>query len=66
MNNKAVATLELRLTDAQIAAIRRKHQRRAKHVKECAHVDLGNISDPTDSELMQACMDRERERFGAD
>lgn len=32
MNNKIVETLELRLTDAQVAAIRLRHRRRKQNV----------------------------------
>jgi len=47
--------LALRLTDRQIETIQRRHRRREQHVKECGYLNLGNISEPTDSELSQAC-----------
>ncbi len=55
MNNKIVETLELRLTDAQIAAIRLRHQRRKRNVGGRGELDLGDISSGNGSDSSNAC-----------
>ena len=45
---KAIETLELRLTDEQIAAIRQRIARRKRKSVECDHVELGEINGTED------------------
>jgi hypothetical protein len=55
--------LVLRLTDAQIAAIRLRHERRKKqNVGVCGFVDLGDVS-ACGGDLAQACEEAARSAF---
>jgi hypothetical protein len=47
-NDTARSELVLRLTDAQIAAIRLRNQRRKKNVGGTGELDLGDISSVND------------------
>jgi len=49
MNKKAVETLELRLTDEQMAAIIRRIRRRKWKIVECGEIDLAEINGDNDA-----------------
>lgn len=60
-----IEILELRLTDADIAAIRLRHQRRKKQkVGGCGFLDLEDISSVGDGDLAQACKEAEQKQGG--
>jgi hypothetical protein len=63
--SEVTETLALRLTDAQVAAIMRRIERRKKHVGECALIDLGDISSAVHSNPSQACKEAEQKLMGA-
>ncbi|HXA76984.1 MAG TPA: hypothetical protein VNV41_07600 [Candidatus Acidoferrales bacterium] len=49
MNGNAVETLELRLTDEQMAAIIQRVQRRKRKIVECGEIDLGELNGDNDA-----------------
>jgi hypothetical protein len=58
--SEVTETLVLRLTDAQVAAIMWRIERRKKRVRECAFIDLGDISSADGSDFMRACGEAEQ------
>jgi hypothetical protein len=55
MSTKVTEVFELRLSDAQIAAIdQRNYRRRKKHMGGCAFIDLGDVSSADGSDLSEA------------
>src|SRR5580658_7862262 len=54
---QAIETLELRLTDAQIAAIRQRIARRKRQIKECDGLELGEINGMEDLQSYLAQID---------
>ncbi len=65
--NRAIEILELKLSDADIAAIHLRHQRRREkqNVGGCGFVDIGDISSADSSDLSQACKEAEQKLVGA-
>jgi hypothetical protein len=55
---QAVETLELKLTDEQIAAIRQRIARRKRQIKECGKIDLGEINERGDFKSVAAKVDQ--------
>lgn len=47
----------LKLSDAQMAAIIARIERRKRKIVECAQIDLGDVSSADGSDLMQACIE---------
>jgi hypothetical protein len=54
---QAIENLELRLTDAQIAAIRQRIARRKRQIKECDGLELGEINGMEDLQSYLAQID---------
>jgi hypothetical protein len=55
---QAIETLELRLSDEQIAAIRQRIARRKRQIAECGQIDLGEINERGDFKSVAAKVDQ--------